>query len=218
MKHLALIIVVVVWQACLPTGETEASEALRWGITLKKGLEERKANDPQSAQKSGSNAAVDPGPQSQSQPAEFDGVPEPDRQAPAEKKAAEKTAPPADGKSLPSSGAVVKPAAVEVKSVSPPAPELRKIAWDSDQQKTTCAEYLKEMREHFLQGRHFSIQGVPCDTAAHASVFLQVSEKCRRDCPEGVLEYYGYTDRILRNLSFLQKLGNDRCTESAGPN
>jgi hypothetical protein len=96
-------------------------------------------------------------------------------------------------------------------------PAERKIAWASEQQKTVCEAYFKDLRENFLNARHFSIQGVPCKTAEHASAFLLLSEKCRKDCPQGLLEQKGYTDRIVRNITFLEKLGTDRCNETPAP-
>jgi cytoskeletal protein RodZ len=77
-----------------------------------------------------------------------------------------------------------------------------------------CTNYLDQLQDQFLKTRHYSIQGVPCQTAENAEAFLQLAEKCNSECPEGLLEKSGYTSRIMRNIQFLEKLGNDRCGDT----
>jgi hypothetical protein len=88
------------------------------------------------------------------------------------------------------------------------------IKWDSEAQKATCDGYLKQLQDLFLRTRHYSIQGVPCETADHADAFLQVANKCEKECPKGLLEKSGYTSRIMRNINWLNKLGNDKCSDN----
>lgn len=92
-------------------------------------------------------------------------------------------------------------------------PARKKIKWANENQKTTCEKYLEQLKVQFLKTRHYSIQGVPCDTADHAKQFLALADTCKKDCPQGLLEQSGYTNRIIRNINWLEKLGNDRCEE-----
>ena len=102
----------------------------------------------------------------------------------------------------------IKPATTATrKDITPQA-----IDWSSEGQKKVCDGYLEDLRSLFLNTRHFSIQGASCDTAESAAAFLDSMEKCQRDCPEGLLEHSGYTERIIRNIKYLEKLGNDRCS------
>ncbi len=97
--------------------------------------------------------------------------------------------------------------------VNPP-PNKKTINWIDDNQKQKCSAYLAELRHQFLQARHYSIQGESCGTGEYSRNFLKTVEKCKRDCPKNFLAQNGYTNRIIRNLRWLEKLGEDRCTES----
>jgi hypothetical protein len=90
----------------------------------------------------------------------------------------------------------------------------RAVAWADAQQKEMCQTYLNGLRELFLKTRHYSIQGAPCKTNEYASEFLRMSENCRQDCPQGLLEQNGYSERIIRNITYLEKLGQDRCGDT----
>ena len=96
----------------------------------------------------------------------------------------------------------------------PGQPEQKKIKWDNENQKKVCENYLQQLQDQFLKARHYSIQGVPCNTADHAEAFMQIADKCEKECPKGLLEQSGYTSRIIRNISWLEKLGNDRCGDT----
>jgi len=96
----------------------------------------------------------------------------------------------------------------------PEQPEQKKIKWDNENQKKVCENYLQQLQAQFLKTRHYSIQGVPCKTADHAEEFLQVADKCENECPKGLIESSGYTSRIVRNIKFLEKLGNDKCDDT----
>ena len=87
------------------------------------------------------------------------------------------------------------------------------INWKNEAQKTKCNEYLTSLKESFLKARYYSIQGVPCGTAEHARSFMTLIEQCKHDCPDKFLKENGYTARIIRNLSWLEKLGSERCPE-----
>ena len=93
-------------------------------------------------------------------------------------------------------------------------PIKEKITWADEKQEQTCNGYLEQLQEQFLKTRHYSIQGVPCKTADHAETFLQIADKCDKECPKGFVEASGYTSRIMRNIRFLGKLGNDKCTDT----
>jgi hypothetical protein len=91
------------------------------------------------------------------------------------------------------------------------------LHWESLQQKETCEKYLSQMREHFLKTRHYSIQGASCATAESAAAFEAISEKCVQQCPAEMLAQGGYTNRILRNIDYLERLGKERCGPAAPP-
>lgn len=85
------------------------------------------------------------------------------------------------------------------------------MLWDDEHQKMKCKEYITDLRKWFLKTRHYSIQGAACQTKEYAAAFLHAKDKCTRDCPQGFLSQNGYTDRIVRNITYLEKLGKDRC-------
>jgi|GEM_PF-4257267 len=103
-----------------------------------------------------------------------------------------------------------------VAGISQSVAKTKVVEWVDPLQKETCESYLNLMRSSFLRTRHHSIQGAPCDTASNASAFLQITEKCVRECPQGFIQQSGYTDRILRNIQYLEKLGDDRCGPAPG--
>ena len=91
------------------------------------------------------------------------------------------------------------------------------IDWSSEGQKKACGGYLEDLRSLFLKTRHYSIQGASCDTETSAAAFLDVMGKCQQNCPEGLLAQSGYSERIIRNIKYLEKLGNDRCSGTLTP-
>lgn len=121
------------------------------------------------------------------------------------------------------------PQANELKATSPPShkaklkgqhtmptakgakPSPKTMVWVDEQQKMTCQKYLSDLRKWFLKTRHYSIQGAPCQTKEFAAAFLNTKDNCIKDCPQGFLGQNGYTDRIVRNITYLEKLGKDRC-------
>ena len=91
--------------------------------------------------------------------------------------------------------------------------QLKRIKWKNEKQKIKCEGYLEPLKENFLKARHYSIQGQACGTAEYSQNFLKIVEKCKQDCPQNFLAQKGYTKRIVRNLSWLEKLGAERCPE-----
>ena len=53
--------------------------------------------------------------------------------------------------------------------------------------------------------------------AVSAAAFLESIQMVQQNCPEDLLEHSGYTDRIIRNIRYLEKLGNDGCDQSLAP-
>lgn len=109
---------------------------------------------------------------------------------------------------------------LEGKNMTPTAkdnkPSTKTMVWVDDHQKMTCQKYLTDLRKWFLKTRHYSIQGASCQTKEFAAAFLQTKDKCIKDCPQGFLSKNGYTDRIVRNITYLEKLGKDRCDNESG--
>ena len=126
----------------------------------------------------------------------------------------------AAGEKLETEKSIVKPHAASgqsEKSDIQKTPDLKtdlqnQIRWENKKQKDHCEKYLAQLKERFLQARYYSIQGEPCGTAENAQAFMELAEKCNQDCPQGYLRQRGYTTRIIRNLSWLSKLGSERCS------
>lgn len=199
--------------------------ATRWGITTKKNLQ----SPPQTASddtgsishtKTEKTAAPTPTGEPAASVPETSKVPTDsvreapantsalDNISPAEKKASTKNQAPNSGAPSPA-----KPSTTEAGKKTAPQP----ISWSSEEQKKRCNGHLKDLRSLFLKTRHYSIQGASCDTAESATAFLRTMETCKQDCPQGLLEQSGYTGRIIRNIKYLEKLGNDRCSGSLKP-
>ena len=214
------LIFLFVWIFILPLAsvlqhDAVASESSRWGITTNKKLEKDQ------------NTPIDnSGLETMPTPEESRGNQQP---APATKKNTPPMNPaqtehPASGEPKAAIGDSNKPSSTSHKNVpgrnkaTPDAkgarPTTKAMIWASEQQKTTCQTYTKDLRELFVKTRHFSIQGAPCKTRDFAAAFRHVKEKCIKDCPEGFLRQSGYTDRIFRNITYLEKLGNDRCSDT----
>ena len=101
----------------------------------------------------------------------------------------------------------INPAVQEVKV------DMEMIEWEDEAQKSRCSAYLAGLKDAFLKARYFSIQGIPCSTAENARAFMNLIDTCKNECPAGFLKNNGYTSRVIRNLSWLEKLGTDRCLE-----
>jgi hypothetical protein len=130
-----------------------------------------------------------------------------------------------------SEGATPEADAESIKSTAaqaPPAPVLKNTGEaktpgadsDGSRQKESCETHLKQLRELFLKTRQYATRRVPCKAAENGAAFLRVIETCRRDCPPQTLERSGYTARMVRYITSLQKIGEDRCRndqEAAAP-
>ena len=91
--------------------------------------------------------------------------------------------------------------------------KVKLIKWENEAQEAKCNAYLEPLKENFLKTRHYSIQGDPCYTADYARSFLSVAADCERDCPKGFMEKKGFTNTIVRNISWLNKSGSERCLD-----
>jgi len=87
----------------------------------------------------------------------------------------------------------------------------RAVKWKTEKQQIRCEANLKQIRENFLKARYYSMKGDFCHTANYANTFLNLVEDCKQECPEKLLEHYGYTKRIIRNLNWLEELGTKQC-------
>lgn len=218
----AALLVWILSPVAIPADEQEPS-ASRWGITTKKNLEDTRNTTPG---KTGS--APYPKPQdrekhpsieqSASSPSDNTGT----EAAPVSEALSENAMeikPQPNTSSTGSQSPEMKASTGEKRSGdaaikhNPP----RGMNWSSEGQKRVCNGYLDDLRSLFLNTRHFSIQGASCETAKSAAAFLDSMEKCQRNCPDGLLEHSGYTERIIRNIRYLEKLGNDRCSGSLTP-
>jgi len=85
------------------------------------------------------------------------------------------------------------------------------VQWKDGAQKSHCQSYLVQLYDCLYKARNHYLRGDPCKSAAQTSLFLEVAEKCRKDCPEGILEAFGYSRRIMRNASWLKELNTKRC-------
>ena len=87
------------------------------------------------------------------------------------------------------------------------------IPWESEEQENRCLSHLSSLRETFRQTRYFSVHGDACNTGRFAKRFLETTEICLEECPEGFLGKMGYSSQIIRNVSVLHRLGQKRCLE-----
>lgn len=202
--NIVVLLVLILSPVAIPADEREPSSS-RWGITTKKNLEQPRITEEIEETKSGpeETQAIAPAlPTDQAAPSpsvNTDGnvkidptqQPSPDKQTSTDKS--------------------------HTKAATRKGNKSKAIDWSSEGQKKACDGYLKDLRSLFLKTRHYSIQGASCETAESAAAFLDSMGKCQRNCPEGLLEHSGYTERIIRNIRYLEKLGNDRCSGSLTP-
>lgn len=203
---LATVIALTLSPLATPADQQESPGA-RWGITTKKNLEEVQKTAPEGteAAREITTQATDAHPSTDSVATsandQADTTIAPQSDAPAKAGITTKAEPPAKTDT-----------AATKKSFTPQV-----IHWSGEQQKQRCEAYLNDLRSLFLKTRHYSIQGASCDTAVSAAAFLKSMKTCQQNCPQGLLGYSGYTDRIIRNIRYLEKLGNDRCSGSLTP-
>ena len=199
---LVIVLIFMLAPVAIPA-DGQSGSASRWGITTKKNMEDIRKTAPDES-----------GPEQEAKApstADRTSVGSP---AASELDKADTTTKAPDGNAPAPAGDAMK-AKPPKKSATAPAPKKvtpKVIQWSGEQQKSRCNGYLKELRSLFLQTRHYSIQGASCETAESAAAFLKSMATCQQNCPQGLLEYSGYTDRIIRNIRYLEKLGNDRCS------
>ena len=212
-----LLIVVYGFGTPLQTvsADSKIKRTKRWGIVTKEPVEEKDAVT-QETEKSAVTPEV-PSAEADTPPTvPADQKPDSPTTTPGAfgaKESAVQIAP--DNQSVTPESSDKSPASKKLDSAAKPGnPEQKKVKWDNENQKKVCENYLQQLQEQFLKTRHYSIQGVPCNTADHAEAFMQIADKCEKECPKGLLEQSGYTSRIMRNINWLGKLGNDQCSDT----
>jgi hypothetical protein len=88
---------------------------------------------------------------------------------------------------------------------------------DSGLPSELCTNRLGLLRELFLKARRFASQRAACDLAESAAAFLRTIELCKSDCPPQSLEQNGFTQRVIRHMTSLGKIGRDQCRGVNGP-
>jgi hypothetical protein len=230
--HRMILLIVFVCGFCMAATQavSSASESMRWGIVPKKSSQaEPEATAENSVTPAPSKPETDP-PENSSQPMPSKiQNPEKTGSSPTARDAVPKSADPASAPPSPAmdlsrtpssdkkAAPPVKPDPASKKKESKPISKARKITWANDQQKKICVVYLTQLHDLFLKARNYSIQGASCDTAENSTAFLQTWEKCKQECPQAFLDQSGYTASIIRNITYLEKLGNQRCDAAPEP-
>lgn len=88
------------------------------------------------------------------------------------------------------------------------------LKWKDEKQKISCETKAREIREHFLRAREFSIQGDSCSSEQEARRFGEKLEELKKSCPTGFPEQAGFTPKVVKNIRTLQALGKERCSGS----
>lgn len=217
MGNHILLCILLVWflaPGIALAGDPDSS-GTRWGITTKKNLEKMTAP-------AGDESVAAPAADAAPHPS-TDGNHEGAGKGTAGAEKPQQPVPESTGQTNPpdrSEGSVGKAARPpsEEKSLSSKEstqePTKSRMVWSSENQKQTCTAHLTNLRQLFLETRHFSIQGASCDTAESAKKLLALIEQCRQDCPDHFLEQNGYSHRIIRNIRYLERLGKDRCGDT----
>lgn len=205
-----------------------ASDSMRWGIVPKNSSRSRpeatapndKTTDPSKPETGPPGNSSQPEPSKRKAPEDTDSIPAA-RDEGSKSAVPDSTRPPVDLSQTPSSARksapAVKTTPVSKKKQDKSKSTSGKINWANDRQQKACEAYLTQLQGLFLKTRHYSIQGASCDTAENATAFLQTWKKCSRECPKAFLDQSGYNARIIRNITYLEKLGKDRCDEAPGP-
>jgi hypothetical protein len=87
------------------------------------------------------------------------------------------------------------------------------VSDEGGRQEDLCANHLGRLRELFLNTRRLASQRAVCSLAESAAAFLDVIAMCKRDCPSHTMEHNGYTPRVIRYITSLQKIGEERCRD-----
>ena len=217
-----LYIIMMAFLFCLhdsPAVSSDSTGTRRWGITPKEPLaDEEKENGNKAKKKPDASEAI----QNEGLPNDkktTSGESPLEKETPAEKKTEHQVsgqkpkAGGAKGKADPSTGKSDTKIPESTKTKPENQKQVERIKWKDEKQKIKCEAYLGELKENFLKARHYSIQGQACGTAEYSRKFLKTVDRCKQDCPQNFLAQKGYTKRIVRNLSWLEKLGAERCPE-----
>ena len=87
------------------------------------------------------------------------------------------------------------------------------LKWENDAQRLQCETLLKKLQKSFDKARTYSIRGDTCATARHANGFMDLADRCNKDCPDGFLKSNGYSEKIIRNVKVLSELGKKACLD-----
>ena len=90
-----------------------------------------------------------------------------------------------------------------------PAP----LKWKNDAQQLQCETLLKKLQKSLGKARTYSIRGDTCATARHAKGFMDLADRCHKDCPDGFLRSNGYSEKIIQNVKVLSELGKKACLD-----
>ena len=90
-----------------------------------------------------------------------------------------------------------------------PAP----LKWENDAQRLQCETLLKKVQQNLGKARTYSIRGDTCATARHANSFMDLADRCNKECPDGFLESNGYSEKIVQNVKVLSELGKKACLD-----
>jgi hypothetical protein len=85
------------------------------------------------------------------------------------------------------------------------------VQWKDENQKSHRQSYLVQLYDSLYKARNYYLRVDPCKSAAQTTMFLEVAEKCIKDCPAGILEVAGYSRRIMCKASWLKELNTKRC-------
>ena len=99
------------------------------------------------------------------------------------------------------------------KKSDPPKKKPAPVKWENDEQRVQCDTHLKELRKSLIKARTYSVRGDTCATAKHADSFLNLTKRCKNECPDGFLEINGYSEKIIKNVTVLLELGKKACLE-----
>ncbi|MGQ9857444.1 MAG: efflux RND transporter permease subunit [Thermodesulfobacteriota bacterium] len=91
------------------------------------------------------------------------------------------------------------------------------LKWKDQEQKKDCEMMVRQVREHFLKAREFSIQGDSCSSEEEAGNFAVKLQKLKKNCPKGFVEQSGFTSKVVRNVKTLHSLGKERCGRKPTP-
>ncbi len=100
-----------------------------------------------------------------------------------------------------------------VASEIPKKKKSKSLKWKNEEQQVQCDTHLKAIRKSLDKARLFSVRGDTCATAKHAGNFMDLTKRCKNECPEGFLESKGYSEKIMKNVGVLLELGKKACLD-----